>query len=63
MKEKFIHFMINNSQVFVSSRPALQDALKEIFSLRLKKNVDSNLNTRKEIKNTIEITGVSVVFL
>ena len=37
MKEKFIHFMINKSQVFVSSRPALQDTLKEIFSLRLKK--------------------------
>ena len=36
MEEKFIHFMINKSQVFVFSRPALQDTLKEIFSLRLK---------------------------
>lgn len=53
MKEKSVHFMINKSQVFVSSRPALQDALKEIFSLRFKKKkkVDSNLNTCKEIKN------------
>ena len=49
--------MINKSQVFVSSRPALQDALKEKFSLRLKKKkVDGKLNTHKEIKNTIEIT-------